>query len=127
MADQVESDSRKNAEDEAVEIPEDAFVLVGGVKVFPLVRSVVSIGRQLDNTLVIDDLRVSRRHAQLRAINGRYVIFDLNSSGGTLVNGHRASQTVLYPGDVISLAGVTLIYGQKDAPPRADLKETAPL
>lgn len=127
MGDDLESDFQGVSGDDVVEVPEDAFVLLGGVKVFPLVKPVISIGRQLDNTLVIDDLRVSRKHAQLRAINGSYVIFDLNSSGGTLVNGHRASQTVLYPGDVISLAGVTLIYGQKGAPSRADLKETAPL
>jgi len=71
-----------------------------------------NIGRRLDNQLVIDDPRVSRNHAQLRAIKGRFVVFDLNSTGGTFVNGQRASQTVLYPGDVISLAGVALIFGR---------------
>jgi hypothetical protein len=34
---------------------------------------------------------------------------------------------VLYPGDVISLAGVALIFGQDNPPPRPDLKDTAPL
>jgi pSer/pThr/pTyr-binding forkhead associated (FHA) protein len=81
----------------------------------------------MDNQLIIDDPRVSRNHAQLRAIKGRFVVFDLNSTGGTFVNGQRASQTVLYPGDVISLAGVALIFGQDNPPPRPDLKETAPL
>jgi pSer/pThr/pTyr-binding forkhead associated (FHA) protein len=61
---------------------------------------------------VIDDPRVSRAHAQLRTVKGRFVLFDLESTGGTFVNGKRASQTVLYPGDVISLAGATLIFGQ---------------
>src|SRR5262249_8761700 len=84
-------------------IPESAFLMVEGVKVFPLKQVLVTIGRRLDNTLVIDDPRVSRNHAQMRAINGRYVLFDLNSTGGTFVNGQRANQTVLYPGDVISL------------------------
>jgi len=126
MDDSPNVDSQESPED-VIAIPEEAFVLVGGVKVFPLTESVVTIGRQLGNTLVIDDPRVSRKHAQLRAINGRYVLFDLDSSGGTLINGHRATQSVLYPGDVISLAGVTLIYGQKNAPPRPDLKETSPL
>jgi len=108
-------------------LPENAFLIVEGVKVFPLKLPVINIGRRLDNQLVIDDPRVSRNHAQLRAIKGRFVVFDLNSTGGTFVNGQRASQTVLYPGDVISLAGVALIFGQDNPPPRPDLKETAPL
>jgi pSer/pThr/pTyr-binding forkhead associated (FHA) protein len=108
-------------------IPENAFLIVEGVKVYPLAQPVINIGRRLDNQLVIDDPRVSRNHAQLRAIKGRFVVFDLNSTGGTYVNGQRASQSVLYPGDVISLAGVTLIFGQDNPPPRPDLKETAPL
>jgi pSer/pThr/pTyr-binding forkhead associated (FHA) protein len=87
---------------------------------------VVNIGRRLENHLVIDDPRISRNHSQLRAINGRYVLFDLNSTGGSFVNGQRTSQTVLYPGDVVSLAGVALIFGQDNPPPRPDLKDTSP-
>ena len=107
-------------------IPENAFLIVEGVKVYPLKDPVVNIGRRLENHLVIDDPRISRNHAQLRSINGRYVLFDLNSTGGTFVNGQRTSQTVLYPGDVISLAGVALIFGQDNPPPRPDLRETSP-
>jgi len=113
--------------DNVGKLPENAFLIVEGVKVFPLNLPVVNIGRRLDNQLIIDDPRVSRNHAQLRAIKGRYVVFDLNSTGGTFVNGQRASQSVLYPGDVISLAGVALIFGQDNPPPRPDLKSTAPL
>ena len=108
-------------------IPENAFLIVEGVKVYPLNLPVVNIGRRLDNQLVIDDPRVSRNHAQLRAIKGRFVVFDLNSTGGTFVNGQRTSQSVLYPGDVISLAGVALIFGQDNPPPRTDTKDTGEL
>ena len=107
--------------------PQNAFLIVDGVKVFPLIESVVNIGRRLDNQLVIDDPRISRNHAQLRSIKGRYVIFDLNSTGGTFVNGQRTSQSVMYPGDVISLAGVPLVFGQDNPPPRPDLADTDPL
>jgi pSer/pThr/pTyr-binding forkhead associated (FHA) protein len=107
--------------------PENAFLIIEGVKVFPLKEPIINIGRRLENHLVIDDPRISRNHAQLRAINGRYVLFDLNSTGGTFVNGQRTSQTVLYPGDVISLAGVALIFGQDTPPPRLDLNDTMPL
>src|SRR5215212_9598569 len=112
---------------EADNIPENAFLIVEGVKVHPLTESVVNIGRRLENQLVIDDPRVSRNHAQLRAIKGRFVLFDLNSTGGTFVNGQRTSQTVLYPGDVISLAGVALIFGQDNPPSRSDTSNTSPL
>lgn len=108
-------------------IPENAFLIVEGVKVYPLNETVVNIGRRLENQLVIDDPRVSRNHAQLRSIKGRFVLFDLNSTGGTYVNGQRTSQTVLYPGDVISLAGVALIFGQDTPTPHPDTGLTAPL
>lgn len=111
---------------ELAAIPESAFLIVDGVKEFLLRKPVINIGRRLDNDLVIDDPRVSRHHAQLRAIKSRYVLFDLNSSGGTFINGQRTSQTVLYPGDVISLAGVSLIFGQDIPLPQRDLGQTGP-
>ncbi|HEX2997969.1 MAG TPA: FHA domain-containing protein [Anaerolineales bacterium] len=113
--------------EEGENIPENAFLIIEGVKVHPLIEPVVNIGRRLENQLVIDDPRVSRNHAQLRAIKGRFVLFDLNSTGGTFVNGQRTSQTVLYPGDVISLAGVALIFGQDNPPPRPELARTGPM
>ena len=107
-------------------IPHNAFLIIHGTKVFPLDKATLDIGRRMENDLTIDDPRVSRNHAQLRAVNGRFVIFDLNSTGGTYVNSQRSHQSVLYPGDVISLAGVPLIYGQDNPPHRTDLKETSP-
>ncbi|MBE0696966.1 MAG: DUF3662 domain-containing protein [Anaerolineaceae bacterium] len=93
-------------------IPHNAFVIVEGNRTFLLNRMVINIGRRPDNHLVLSDPRVSRAHAQIRAIRGQYVIFDLNSTGGTLVNGRRINQCALKPGDVISLSGVPLIYGE---------------
>jgi len=92
-------------------IPEHAFLIIEGVKVQPLLETVINIGRKLENHVVIDDPRISRVHAQLRVIKGQYVLFDLDSKGGTFVNGQRTSQTILYSGDMISLAGVTLVFG----------------
>jgi len=92
--------------------PPNAFLILGGATIIPLVSPVMNIGRRLENQVVVDDPRVSRTHAQLRLIKGRFVIFDLNSTGGTFVNGQRTNKSILTPGDVISLAGVTLIFGQ---------------
>ena len=123
----MQTSTANEAIDTTDNIPENAFLIIEGVKVHALNESVVNIGRRLENHLVIDDPRVSRNHAQLRAIKGRFVLFDLNSTGGTFVNGQRTTQTVLYPGDVISLAGVALIFGQDNPPPRPELGDTGPL
>ena len=103
---------------------EEAFLIVNGVELFPIKQAIVSIGRRIDNQLVLNDPRVSRAHAEIRCIRGRFVIFDMHSSGGTYVNAKRVTHSVLYDSDVISLAGVHLIFRQKNLP-RPDLKATA--
>jgi hypothetical protein len=94
-------------------LPVNAFLILDGNQIYPLRLSVVKIGRRLENNLVIDDPRISRNHALLRANNGKYMLCDLNSTGGTYVNGQRITQQPLRPGDVISLAGVSIIYGEE--------------
>ncbi len=89
-----------------------AFLLVNGDQLCPLDRAVTNIGRRTDNHLVIEDARVSRNHAQIRFSRGVFTLFDLNSTGGTRVNGQPVRQTPLKPGDVISLSGYPLIYGE---------------
>ena len=103
----VEDDDQKN------EIPAGAFLIVNGMQIYPLHEKLVNIGRRFDNQLVIEDPRVSRLHAQLRVVEGRYMIFDLNSRGGTFINGNRVEKSYLRPGDVISLSGVPLVYSQE--------------
>jgi pSer/pThr/pTyr-binding forkhead associated (FHA) protein len=105
-------------------IPPNAFFLIDGLRFYPLVKTVINIGRRLENDLVIDDPRVSRNHAQLRAIEGHYVLFDLSSTAGTFVNGSRISQTIIYPNDMISLGGVKLSFHQDNPPARLDLIDT---
>jgi hypothetical protein len=105
-----------------------AFLIVGGTNVYTIDRSVTNIGRRMDNQLVVDDPRVSRYHAQIRYVRSHFVIFDLNSTGGTFVNGQRTTQSVLYPGDVISLAGLPIVFGQDTVPPSVTrIGDTAPL
>lgn len=103
--------------------PLTAFIIVNGSEVLPLRQSVINLGRRLDNHVVLSDPRVSRNHAQLRASKGSYVIFDLNSTGGTYVNGQRITQQTLKPGDVISLAGVPVIYGEELTAEMGDTSE----
>lgn len=104
-----------------------AFMIVGGNKVFSIHSAVTNIGRRADNHLAVDDPRISRYHAQIRYVRGRFIIFDLNSTGGTYVNGQRINQSVLYAGDVISLAGLQIVFGQDSLPPNMATGDTAPL
>ncbi|MFN2143994.1 MAG: FhaA domain-containing protein, partial [Anaerolineales bacterium] len=103
-----------------------AFFIVGGTKIFTIEENIITIGRQLDNDLVINQPRISRKHAQVRLIKGRHMIFDLDSSGGTFVNNKRVQQVVLHPGDVVSLAGVPLVYGHDTSSSYADTEEYLP-
>ena len=93
-----------------------AYLIVNGLTTFPLAEPLVNIGRDSANHLQLDDNRISRLHAQIRFIQGRFIIFDLDSKGGTFVNGVLISNQVLKPGDVILLAGVPLVYGQESYP-----------
>jgi hypothetical protein len=49
-----------------------AFLILNGMDIFPLDKTVINIGRRSDNHLTIDDTRVSRQHAQIRVLNGRF-------------------------------------------------------
>lgn len=100
-----------------------AFLIVNGLTTYPLTQPVVNIGRDPSNQVHLEDLRVSRMHAQLRLIQGRFVIFDLDSMGGTFVNDVAVGSHILNPGDVIRLAGVPLVYGVDDGTPAGYTQE----
>jgi pSer/pThr/pTyr-binding forkhead associated (FHA) protein len=90
-------------------------MLFDGYRRMPLTEAVITIGRALSNDIILDDRRVSRQHAQLRRRYGQYVIYDLDSSGGTTVNERTIRETPLQPGDVIGLAGVKVRFDNIDA------------
>lgn len=103
---------------------EGAFLIMADNSVYPLKMPTINIGRRPENQIVLNDPRVSRMHAQIRYTRGQYVIFDLNSTGGTEVNGQRIRQQILKPGDVISLAGVRIIYGEETSAARDPKDDT---
>lgn len=64
----------------------------------------IRIGRAADNDLVVDDLSVSRAHAELRARpDGRYEIVDVGSHNGTFLNGQPVLSAVVEPGDLVGI------------------------
>jgi len=100
---------------ESPDAPRGPQLILHGHMHIALERPVINIGRRNTNHIVIEDARVSRNHSQIRLRFGHYVIYDLGSTGGTFVNGHRITECILRHGDVISLAGVTLVYVEDDS------------
>lgn len=91
----------------------DAFLIVNGRRHIALDRPVITIGRRIDNDVIIDSPVVSREHAHIRWRYGRFVLYDAGSRGGVAVNGEPCTECVLQPGDLITLSGrVNLIYGE---------------
>ena len=93
-----------------------AFLIIGGAKVFPIEHPVTRIGRAFENDLMLEYPQISRLHAELRFGPGYYEIIDLESTGGTFVNGNKIKNQKLHKGDVITLVNLHLVFGQDDIP-----------
>ena len=73
----------------------------------------VSIGREEDNTIQLNDDRISRFHAKLQDHSGRVILTDLDSTNGTRVNGHPIHMRVLQQGDVIAVGRCVLLFSER--------------
>lgn len=67
------------------------------------------LGRHVRCDIVLDDLSVSRRHARLRFRDGHWVLQDLESTNGTLVNRTPVVRCQLHPGDEVHVGSVRLV------------------
>ena len=81
-----------------------------GTHVIPLESTLLTIGRGLNNDIILEDTRVSRHHAQLRYRSRRFWIADLGSTNGTYVNNEQVEEQALGDGDAISLGGLELTF-----------------
>ena len=83
------------------------------------VKAPMIIGRGAAADLSLPDAGVSRRHASLNLQDSEWVLEDLNSANGTVVNGWRVEKpTLLKDGDVIGVGSVFIEYSRRDlAPP----------
>ena len=87
----------------------DAYLALGGTT-YPLTGSDVALGRGLENTIVLEDRRVSRSHARLINAGGHWIVRDEGSTNGTFVNGRMVTQHTLKEGDRLSLGGLELDF-----------------
>jgi len=80
-------------------------------EVLPLSEeSAISIGRARANDVVLDDSSVSSQHCRVRPEQGRFVLYDLKSTNGTLVNGRRVERHPLEEGDVVQVGETSLQF-----------------
>ena len=96
-------------------LPRRPFVIVDGRRQIALTSELVRIGRSRESDIVVDDRRVSRHHAELRWQQDarKFLYVDMNSTGGTKLNGYPIQQCTLEAGDILSLGGVEVIYGEE--------------
>jgi pSer/pThr/pTyr-binding forkhead associated (FHA) protein len=81
----------------------------------PLSRVVTVFGRGEECDVVLDDQRCSRRHMEISRVGEAFVLRDLGSTNGVLVNGERASGEVdLVSGDVIQVGSARMRFELDD-------------
>jgi hypothetical protein len=108
-----------------------AGVVVADGTEHPL-RHALSIGRDAGNDIVLAKTTVSRQHAVLAFVEGRWLIEDRGSANGTFVNGERVPFGSAHPlrhGDRIGIGAASLIFSwpaEGDDPERTDEHEALP-
>ncbi len=98
-----------------VEVPHGAGVLVvtRGPNVgarYLLGDDVIRAGRHPESDIFLDDITVSRRHAEIAAEVGGHSVRDVGSLNGTYVNRERIDDVRLAPGDEVQIGKFKLVY-----------------
>ena len=89
--------------------PPGALVLPDGKRI-QIGNRVITIGRLQDSTVCIDDPSISRNQAEVLLRETGYLLSDLGSTNGTLVNGRRISQHVLTDHDQIEFGSYKIRF-----------------
>lgn len=91
--------------------PDGASLILDDGSLIQIRGPIINIGRNEDNDVVLPAPTVSRHHAQIRVNNGAYVLYDLKSMSGTLLNGNLVQEAMpLESGDKIEIAQYRLQY-----------------
>lgn len=84
---------------------------------YPLTKKLTIIGRDVHADILINDLSVSRKHAQILSIAGGFVLKDLESGNGTFINNQRIDEAYLGDGDLVTFGEIKFIFSCKSAKP----------
>ena len=77
---------------------------------FFLDTDVVQVGRHPDSHIFLDDITVSRRHAEIRRRGSSFALHDVGSLNGTYVNRERVEEAELRSGDEIQIGKFKLVF-----------------
>jgi hypothetical protein len=77
---------------------------------FLLDRDTVTVGRHPDSEIFLDDVTVSRRHAEFVRTESGAAVRDLGSLNGSYVNGERVDERALGTGDEVQIGRFKLLY-----------------
>jgi pSer/pThr/pTyr-binding forkhead associated (FHA) protein len=77
---------------------------------FVLNQPVMNAGRHPASDIFLDDITVSRRHAEFHAENGEFRVVDRGSLNGTYLNRAAVDSAVLANGDVLQVGNFRLIF-----------------
>ena len=77
---------------------------------FLLDQDVTTAGRHPDSDIFLDDVTVSRRHAEFRREGGGFVVHDVGSLNGTYVNRQRIDVAALAGGDEVQIGKFRLVF-----------------
>jgi hypothetical protein len=80
------------------------------LRTFSLSKPVVTIGRLPESDVVVDDPGASRQHARISSADGEFVVTDLGSTNGTLVNDEMIRERTLADGDRITIGETVLEF-----------------
>jgi pSer/pThr/pTyr-binding forkhead associated (FHA) protein len=81
---------------------------------YVLDHPVTTLGRHPDSRVFLDDITVSRRHAEIRRTAGGYELVDVGSLNGTYLNRERVDQGSLQDGDLIQVGKFKLMFVASD-------------
>ena len=82
-------------------------------EIHQLKPGVNTIGREIDNSIIVTDRSLSRHHAQILILEDRAIITDLGSLNNTFVNEYKIDQCELNDGDWIRYGAVLFLFVQK--------------
>ncbi len=82
-------------------------------RAFPLAKDRVIIGRLEESDIVLSDPGASRRHAEVRRDRGNFVLSDLGSTNGTMVNEATVGERPLEEGDRITIGRTVLEFRRR--------------
>jgi pSer/pThr/pTyr-binding forkhead associated (FHA) protein len=96
-------------------LPEGSALLVvqrgpGSGSRFLLDQDLVRSGRHPDSDIFLDDVTVSRRHAEFQRTDEGYTVCDVGSLNGTYVNRDRIDRVALNDGDEVQIGKYRLVY-----------------